>query len=657
MNPAEIKWIKELDGLRAIAVMLVLLFHAQLEIFMGGGVGVDIFFVISGFIITLKLLNDSRSGNINLIEFWQTRFARLVPAMLAVSIFIFLCSPLVFAGSSLERIYYAAISSLVYGSNFFFMAEAGYFDTSSLAKPMLHTWSLAVEEQFYLVWPILIIALVKLPARFWLWGLGAIAALSVAFAVWTDAINPSIAFYMMPARIYQFCAGAMIAVAAINLRGIAGNIAFGVGLAGLFAVAVLVDPAADGLASSHFLPTALTALVIAAIRSPLSTALLATAPATFIGRISYSVYLAHWPLMVFYFNQNAFELPDWIAAPGLILISVGAGYLMHRFIENRFRFHQGSDERRRRNVLWVAATSSALTLGAAALVAPQLRPVQPVSVASVQEEAANSESVVQNMMHFDAGLLKEDMHARALYGECSFVYGGPFRVDIGRMEGCVRSLPDRTNVLVWGSSISDAPFVALTAALSSTEFHVAKAGLAGCDPHLDPLAYTHLPENTPTCRQFVQEVRRLLEVERFDVVVLAGTWRTTDRADLPELIRYIRSTGAEPILFGSTPLFQEDVPVTIQALSFEERASLNLNTVMLDNFRNDVSEIHRVAQSENVRFVSGINFLCRPTHCPAFDRNGNLLYYDRFHPTFMGSISLRDILVSSVYDALAENER
>lgn len=289
---SQTKWIKELDGLRAVAVLLVLLFHAQIEAFSGGGIGVDIFFVISGFIITLKLAEDHEGGGVHLISFWQNRFARLVPAMLVVAVFVLLASPFFFSSGDLERIFLATTASLIYASNFFFFAEAGYFDAGSLAKPMLHTWSLAVEEQFYLFWPLFIIALFRAPRRVWPFGFAVLGAASLIFAFWADSSNPSLAFYMMPARIYQFCAGGLIAITLVNIRGLAGTGLFLTAMAGLIAVAVLIEPEFDGLLLSHVLPTVLTAAVIASIRSSAATRLLATAPTVFVGKISYSVYLA-----------------------------------------------------------------------------------------------------------------------------------------------------------------------------------------------------------------------------------------------------------------------------------------------------------------------------------------------------------------------------
>lgn len=562
MNPVENEWIKELDGLRAVAVLLVLLFHAQLDFFQGGGVGVDIFFVISGFIITLKLYLDSQAGPINLITFWQNRFARLVPAMLAVSIFVFAFSPMFFAGDALARIYQATIASLIYISNFFFMAEAGYFDTSSLAKPMLHTWSLAVEEQFYLIWPLLMIGLFKLPKRLWLYGLGAMAAASLAFAFWSDAINPSIAFYMMPARIYEFCAGAIIAISAVNLRGVAGGTSFAVGLAGLVAVAVLVDPAGDGLILSHVAPTVLTALVIAAIRSPLSSAILATPPAVFLGKISYSVYLAHWPLMVFYFNQSRIDLGGfaWLV---LIAASIGAGYLMHRFIETRFRFHKGFGEAQRRTVLWTVAVSTALTVGAAALVAPTLRPAPtlPPSPQTAQVDADDGSErarILAAAAFLDRNRLRLDMQERALYGECSFTFTGTYAVQQDALAECVAPVAGRTNILVIGSSVSDGVFVSLADALSRENYHVLKAGLAACDPHAAPDAFTMSPQEFQRiCRDFNATRLRLTLENDFDVVVLAGQWFNSSIEDLASLIGLVRESGAVPVLIGPSPYFTQ----------------------------------------------------------------------------------------------------
>lgn len=197
-------YIYPLDGLRALAILMVLMFHIDESIYPGGFIGVDFFFVISGFIITRAINSSIIRNEFSLLDFYTRRVARLTPAVSATVVFTIILSYFIYDADRTSEISVAGFYSIISVSNIYFWMQSGYFDTVSQGNPFLHTWSLGVEEQFYIFWPLL---LVFLKARL-IVPLAAIIALGTGLSVFTSAYFPSAAFYLAPARIFQFAIGA-----------------------------------------------------------------------------------------------------------------------------------------------------------------------------------------------------------------------------------------------------------------------------------------------------------------------------------------------------------------------------------------------------------------------------------------------------------------
>jgi len=201
----------EIDGLRALAIVAVLFFHFDVALFSGGYVGVDIFFVISGFLITQNIMVDIQKGSFSFAKFYLRRMRRLFPALFVTWLGTILFGYLLFTPEHFERLGKSLLYSLLSVSNFFFWNEAGYFDTTIDFKPLLHTWSLAVEEQFYFVWPAILLLLSKLRKTIWL-----ILFIIISSAIslyWTEkwlVSDPSGAFFLAPFRIIEFAIGAIL---------------------------------------------------------------------------------------------------------------------------------------------------------------------------------------------------------------------------------------------------------------------------------------------------------------------------------------------------------------------------------------------------------------------------------------------------------------
>jgi peptidoglycan/LPS O-acetylase OafA/YrhL len=204
------KYRSEVDGLRALAVLPVILFHAGFTIFSGGFVGVDIFFVISGFLITTIIVDEMKQGCFSLLNFYERRARRILPALF----FVMLCS-LPFAWiwmlpQDLEFFSQSLVAVPLFFSNILFWYTSGYFETASELKPLLHTWSLAVEEQYYVLFPLLLMLVWKIGKKRIVLLLSLIAIVSLLTAQWGSTVHPSFTFYLLPTRSFEILIGALI---------------------------------------------------------------------------------------------------------------------------------------------------------------------------------------------------------------------------------------------------------------------------------------------------------------------------------------------------------------------------------------------------------------------------------------------------------------
>jgi peptidoglycan/LPS O-acetylase OafA/YrhL len=202
---------KEIDGLRALAVLPVILFHAGFELFSGGFIGVDVFFVISGYLITTIILAELEQGKFSLINFYERRARRILPALFLV---MFVCIPFAWfwlLPSDMKDFSQSLVAVSFFASNILFWRESGYFDAAAELKPLLHTWSLAVEEQYYVLFPLFLMLFWKLGKRWILLTLGLAFLASLALAQWAAYAKPSAAFYLLPTRGWELLIGAFTA--------------------------------------------------------------------------------------------------------------------------------------------------------------------------------------------------------------------------------------------------------------------------------------------------------------------------------------------------------------------------------------------------------------------------------------------------------------
>ncbi len=291
----------DIDGLRAVAVIPVLLFHADVSGFDGGFLGVDVFFVISGFLITSILLGQAELGRLSITGFYNRRIRRIFPALFVLLAITTLIAAVLFTPSAFERYGRSLVATTLFSSNILFFLESGYFDAASHEKPLLHTWSLAVEEQFYLVWPLLIWAFIHFGAKrylhlFLLAGVAASFALAAVLPLWSIEAT----FYLPFTRAWELGLGALLAIN--PPKAPVGRLRDLVCAAGLLAIVLAIVTFNDStpLAAASGLACLGTAILIAYNNEKtIAARLLSLRLCVGIGLISYSLYLWHWPLLAF----------------------------------------------------------------------------------------------------------------------------------------------------------------------------------------------------------------------------------------------------------------------------------------------------------------------------------------------------------------------
>ena len=347
MAPAEasaalkqLKYRADIDGLRAIAIIPVVLYHAGIQAFGGGFVGVDIFFVISGYLITAVIASDIRAGRFSLARFYERRIRRIFPALFTVVAASCVAAYFVFMPLDFKRFGASVSAMTLFASNLLFWRQSGYFDAAADLKPLLHTWSLAVEEQFYLLFPIILLLISGLRQNRRRTVIILLAVVSFVCSVWQVAADPTAAFYLPLARAWELLVGSVLALSIVPaIRRRYWNEAAGILGIGLIAWSVLRFSAETPFPGINaLLPCAGAALIIHSGTSQVTlvSRALSTQVAVLIGLISYSLYLWHWPVIVFAKYVSPEELSTTTVAAVLAVATLVA-LLSWRFVESPFR--------------------------------------------------------------------------------------------------------------------------------------------------------------------------------------------------------------------------------------------------------------------------------------------------------------------------------
>jgi peptidoglycan/LPS O-acetylase OafA/YrhL len=484
----------DIDGLRAVAVLLVVFFHGAFREVPGGYVGVDIFFVISGFLITGIILQELNAGDFSFAAFYARRIKRICPALFAMLALCAAAGYFLLVPEDLRVLGRSIVATVFFYANWHFYTQVGYFDGPAIEKPLLHTWSLAVEEQFYLIWPAALVLLARIVSRRVLPNLIlGLACLSLLASQVMLRFDPAQVFYLLPYRAWELLLGGFIAIVpAPSLSKRAATLLGIFGFGGIAYAAVAFDtktpfPGVNGL----FPCVGAGLLILAGMRqNAWSSLVLGAGPLRFVGKISYSLYLIHWPIFSFA-HLSLDRAPTLVERLAIIGVSISAAALSWRFVESPARRVKISFP-----ALVGASASAALALGLCGILYHATQGL-PLRVSRAVQEA-------------DAARKKENADCR--------------RDAAPVPNACAIGAPAsglQYDFVVWGDS--HARHLA-----SAFAEQAAQRGLAGiimwsasCGPFIDDL---RVPRH---CMEYNKQFERWARTQtKLRTVFLAGYWRT-----------------------------------------------------------------------------------------------------------------------------------
>jgi peptidoglycan/LPS O-acetylase OafA/YrhL len=547
----------DIDGLRAVAILSVVFHHAGLRWLPGGFTGVDIFFVISGYLIGGHIYSEVRAGAFSYLRFYQRRARRILPAFYAVLLFTMLAALLLLSPLEASLFGRSALAATLSVSNFLFWHSARYFDTKSEFVPLLMTWSLAVEEQFYAIVPLLMVLLARLRRSLILPAILAVCALSLLLAQYQlsgqSQAALQAAFYLLPARAWELGIGVALAVTELSRKhrmwpqNLPRLLTQGLSLFGLamMLAPILLLTADTPFPGAAALPTVLgTALLIAVPASSINRRLLSLPPLVFVGKVSYSWYLWHWPLLAFLHILCGSRLPS--AAPYLAIVSAFvAAVLSYFFVEQPFR---KSALPPAPLLLRYAVVSTAMLVACAVIWLSDGLPQRYPTLARM--ELANP----------------------PLDADPCMIEGAAYEPNTS--PACYNASNPKPAVVLWGDSHAAALAPGLRALAIAQGYRFVQLTKAACLPLAGVMRHIpRIPAQASLCLDFNRKVLNLIQADRnIRIVVLTGGWTAGFQRNwedgwlLADTSRQPRNSSPIPSVAANQALFVQSLSAQVQIL-------------------------------------------------------------------------------------------
>jgi peptidoglycan/LPS O-acetylase OafA/YrhL len=628
----------DIEGLRALAVISVLINHAFPKALPGGFVGVDIFFVISGYLIGRHLLQDIDAGRLSILGFYAKRARRIFPALALVLISVWGVGWLVLSAPEFATLGQHIVASAFFSNNILLWSESGYFDVAALDKPLLHLWSLGIEEQFYLL----------VPAMLWLGSVGSagsirwvarLGALSLLATIILSNFDYAASFYLLHTRFWELAAGVVLAQAELRMHARtlpSASIPSALVKASSFVGIILIFASVVSLTSTDWpgaqtlFPVLGTAMVIAATPTAGANKVLGAQPLVFIGGISYPLYLWHWPVIVYWRLLNPGARGIEMAVP--LIASVALAWLTKALLEGPVRFGQlGLASFQRPHLhLVVAGLVLAGALGSLAVATQGLPSRIPPQLQAIAQWSEPVPNVIWRP------------------GHC---YHTPTTSTEFSRECTPLKRPGVPLVLLWGDSHAAHLYPGLVSVQSIHSFDIIQWTAGLCPPTVIPF----LKEGAACPARRATALRELLHLNP-DTILLAGAWEIyleagQSEADiirsLSETIRQLKKDGdREIVVFGPGPTWNTTLAIDLFRFMVAKRmneiperyghpfeAAWHLDALMAAQ-----------AAALNVHYVSVLNYFCNKSGCLTVgDRTKarpDLLYSDSNHLTVSGSQDL-----------------
>jgi len=600
------KYRADIDGLRAVSILLVVSFHAHPWLLPGGFIGVDVFFVISGFLITRLLLDEqAATGHISIPNFYARRARRIFPALILVLAVSYLAGWLILMPDQFRLLGQNIVAGALFASNLFQLGQTGYFAPLAAESPLLHLWSLGIEEQFYIFWPWVLVLLGSSPRRRGHWLL-LLAACSFAANLVAVFSYKDWAFYSPATRAWELLAGCAVADLRLERRG--GDVLSALGLLAIIGAALFVDRSMAFPGAYALLPVVGACLIIASPSSMLNRLLLANRTMVGIGLISYPLYLWHWPLLS-YLGIVRNGVPNFLEIWAAVILAVALSFITFRYVEMPIRRSSAVALR-----LAVSLACVAL-LGAATVVGngfenrfpPEIRQMARIKT----EEGA---------------------------GFLDHCFTGAPHASLD--ETCIEP-GDKPLLFLWGDSTAGALYPGLKSAERSHAFRLARFSVAGCAPILDASGNASCDNRNTLIFRYVQQSHP-------KIVLLHAMWDSYNLRGLEETVSRLKALdAAHIIILGPVPVWKRTLPTSIVNIY---RVSRELPMRIKGGYSGPEVDVKlkTISQAQNIDFISAWNRLCNNDGCLTFVDGQNVITTDIVHLSEAGS----RFLIEAVSDQL-----
>jgi peptidoglycan/LPS O-acetylase OafA/YrhL len=630
------KYLPHIDGLRAIAVLSVFMFHLNFTTFSGGFVGVDVFFVISGYLITGGIYKELLAGGFSLEAFYQRRIKRILPAYFTMVILVLILSAMLYPFLQLKIVAVTAAMSSAFLANVrFAVKESNYFAADVHEDPLLNLWSLGVEEQFYLVIPVMLFLIWKFMPNWFkpaLWLMFILSFVSCLLVMYFG--GHKFAFYYPHLRAWEFLAGSILAVAGVTAvkQSLKGNLLSLLGLVLVFVPTFTYtkETVFPGVAA---LPVVLgTVLVLHfGVNGGLAGQILRSSPVTFIGRISYSLYLWHWPVIVFwrYVRFNETTVLDNV---GIIALSFALAILSWHFVEMKFRFRVANANYK----YYLYTALGSLIVGSFA------------SFIVYTNGAKNYFNTEANRLIRDSGTISTfaDTQLWVVNNDTEFSYAQLLALDRNLLVPIGDSSAEKS-FLIWGDSHA----VSLLPGMDSLARANKKGGY---------LLNRQTGISNDRVKYYNFVTQWLQQQEKIEQVFLIQRWSVRlesefQRTFMVNFCNNLKNLGLKTTIFQNVPEFSVD-PIVFQARvkilnSFGEfRNSPMVDTTSYKKLTQPYGHLfHKLAQDHAFKILSTDHIFLKDGMYHALNDDGELLYYDNHHLSPEGSRLLMKSLSHEVF--------
>tara|TARA_Y100000591_G_C21853560_1_gene713359 strand:- start:2584 stop:4449 length:1866 start_codon:yes stop_codon:yes gene_type:complete len=609
------KYRSEIDGLRALAVLPVIFFHAGIDFFKGGYIGVDIFFVISGYLITSIILREINQGKFSILNFYERRARRILPALFFVMSFSLICSWFFLLPGEFKNFGQSLISVTFFVSNIFFWRKSGYFDGASEYMPLLHTWSLSVEEQFYLLFPIFLVITFRFGKRTIVSMILLIAFLSLGIAEWGWRNEPQANFYLTPTRVWELMIGALASFYLQRERA-SKEWHSSIALIGFLMIVIPMFYIFDG--NTPFpsyltlFPTVGTVMIIVfASENNLIGRLFSLGPLVKTGLISYSMYLWHVPLFVF--SKYLIPQGDHNAIfPAIIFLTFFLAYMSWRYIEQPFRQKENFN---RKQIFSITISSMMFFFLIGIFIhtndgySSRFSPEQ-------QEILAYQGYEIDELYREEKCFLKRDQ---------DFLNYAKYCATISETE---------PNYLIWGDSHAASLYFGLKDSLKGNLMQLTST-------ECNPFSSDYKPR-TPNCLSINEGVKDLLLLNpNIEVFIYANWYRYSKNENFQEnvasTIGFLTKNKISFKIIGGTPQFEPSLPHLLIRDPNYKSSSIIKNTTV-----DKIAKVNELLNNStpDSRFIDSQKIFCIQQDCQFQDDRNNLYFWDYGHLTKEGSLFL-----------------